>query len=168
VNQAQDALLNRLREIIEEIPESGAVNAAKRPLSVSRFAEAVESRADDGDALVAYARAKVHGAPMASYKSLINAERPELTVEALVADADAPWAGEFSDDDRAAAQARLGTMIEARRRDVAAEEVQAVKRDRTIVAQVNENRLAKGTAGLTPEQKETMLGDLAARRARTR
>jgi hypothetical protein len=52
MNPAQMALLDRLREIIEETPKSGALNAAKQPLHVNRFAQAVEARAEDGDALV--------------------------------------------------------------------------------------------------------------------
>jgi hypothetical protein len=45
--------LARLREIIEETPKSGALNAGKRPLHVTRLAQAVERRAEDGDALAA-------------------------------------------------------------------------------------------------------------------
>src|SRR5258708_36958843 len=113
MNPAQTALLDRLREIIEETPKCGALNAAKQPLHVNRFAEAVDARAEEGDALVDYARAKVHEAPTSSCSALIEAGRHDLTVEAVVADADADWALEFTEVDRTAAQDRLGTMIEA-------------------------------------------------------
>src|SRR4051812_50101307 len=82
---------------------------------MSAFARALEGRAEDGSALVEYARAKVYQAPMASYTALIKAGRPDLTVEGVVADADAEWATEFTDEDRAAARHRLGEMIETHR-----------------------------------------------------
>jgi hypothetical protein len=165
VNQAQKALLGRLRELIEETPKSGALNTANRPLHVTSFARAVEARADDGDALVEYARAKVHAAPTGSYSALIRAGRPDLTVEALVADADAQWASEFTEVDRAAARERLGTMIEAHRETQKAAEEAAVVHDRKIMADVSARRVTKGRPALTPEQEAQMLKERAAKRA---
>lgn len=165
MNDAQKALLHRLREIVEETPKSGAVNAGGRPLHITRFAQAVEARVDDGDALVKYVRSKVHTAPTGSYGSLIAAGRPDLTVEAIVADAEAAWAGEFDDADRAAASERLGTMIEAHREAKAAAEAQAVTADRGIIDRVNASRAAKGKDAMTPEQEAEMLGRRAAERA---
>jgi hypothetical protein len=165
VNPAQKALLERLREIVEETPKSGALNAGNRTLYVTRFAQAVEARAEDGEALVAYVRSKVYDAPMASYTALIAAGRPDLTVEAVVADGDADWASAFTDEDRTAAQGRLGTMIEAHRRSLEAAEAKAVEHDRSILAQVSASRVAKGKPELTPEQEATMLADRAAKRA---
>jgi len=165
VNSAQKALLARLREIVEETPKSGALNAGNRPLHVSGFARALEGRADDGAALVKYARAKVYQAPMASYTALIKAQRPDLTVEGVVADADAEWASEFTDEDRAAARQRLGEMIETHRKAQEGAEAAAVAHDRKIVARVSASRIAKGMPGLTPEQDATMLKERAARRA---
>ena len=164
MNHAQKALLDRLREIIEETPKSGALNAAEQPLYVSRFAQAVERRAKDGDALVAYARAKVYESPTGSYNALIEAGKADLTVEAVVANADAEWAPEFTEVDRAAARDRLGTMIEAHRKTQEALEGAAVARDREVVAQVSATRISKGKPGLTPEQEASMLERLAARR----
>jgi hypothetical protein len=169
VNPAQKALLHRLRQIIEETPTSGALNAAKQPLHVTRFAKAVERRAENGDALVAYARSKVHERATTSYNALIAAGRPDLTVEAAVASADAAWASEFSDADRAVARARLGEMEKAHREEreaaEAAEEAAAVEQDKKIVADVSAKRVAKGNPALTPEQEASMLKDRAARRA---
>lgn len=79
MNHAQKALLDRLREIIEETPKSGALNAAKHPLHVHRFKQAVDARAEDGEALVEYARAKVHEDPTGNYNALIKAGRSDLT-----------------------------------------------------------------------------------------
>lgn len=143
---------------------SGALNAGKRPLHITRFAQAVEARAEDGQALVKYTRAKVHEAPTGSYTALIAAGRPDLTVEAIVADADAAWASEFTDGDRAAARDRLGDMIETHRKARAAVETEAVAHDRTILAKVSASRVAKGMAALTPEQEATMLAERSARR----
>src|SRR5690348_312120 len=91
VNEAQKALLARLREIIAETPKSGALDAGKRPLYVTRFMQAIERRSEDGPALVAYVRSKVHERATGTYDALIEAGHPELTVEALVAEADAAW-----------------------------------------------------------------------------
>jgi hypothetical protein len=165
VNAAQKALLVRLREIVEETPRSGALTAGGRSLHVSGFARALEGRAEDGSALVEYVRAKVYQAPMASYAALIKARRPDLTVEGVVADADAEWASEFTDDDRAAARDRLGEMIETHRKAQEDAEATAVAHDRRIVARVSASRIAKGMPGLTPEQDATMLKERSARRA---
>lgn len=165
MNEAQRALLDRLREIIEETPRSGALNAAKRPLYVTRFAQAVEARAKDGDALVEYARAKVNEPPTGSYNALVEAGRADLTVEAVVANADAAWASAFTEVDRAAARDRLGTMVDTHRQRQEALEAEAVVRDRELVAQVSASRIAKGKPGLTPEQEASTLERLAARRA---
>jgi hypothetical protein len=165
VNQAQKALLHRLHEIIEETPRSGALNAGKRPLYVHRFKQAVDARADDGDALVAYARAKVHEDPTGSYNALVKAGRPDLTVEAAVADVDAEWASEFTEADRKAAQTRLGIMIDAHQGALDAAEAEAVAHDRKIVAAVSARRVAKGMPPLTPEQEASMLEERATRRA---
>lgn len=165
MNHAQKALLDRLREIIEETPKSGALNAAKHPLYVHRFKQAVDARAEDGEALVKYARAKVHEDPTGSYNALIKAGRSDLTVEAAVADADAEWASEFTEVDRAAAQARLGTMIDSHRKTLDAAEAVAVAHDHKIVAEVSALRIAKGKPRLTPEQEANMLRERAARRA---
>jgi len=164
VNHAQQALLARLREIVVETPDSGAVNSAGRPLRITRFAPAVERRADDGPALVKYIRAKVYAAPSSSYDALIIAGRPDLTVEAVVADPDAAWTSEFSDADRAAAKQRLGDMIEAHRATTDAAEADAVTQDRKIMALVNQRRIAKGMRELTPEQEADMLRERSAKR----
>lgn len=165
VNHAQKSLLDRLRELVEETPKSGALNAAKRPLYVSRFAQAVERRASDGPALVAYVREKVHEPATGSYNALVAAGRLDLSVEALVDDEDAPWASEFTDVDRAAARARLGSMLEAHGKEQEAAEAAAVEHDREIIAEVSRRRLAKGKAPLTSEQEATMLRERAERRA---
>jgi hypothetical protein len=165
VNPAQKALLARLRQIVEETPTSGALNSGKKPLYVGYFARAVENRSEDGGALVAYARDKVYKKATATYNALIVAGRPDLTVEAVVADADAPWASEFSDADRAAARERLGAMIEAHREEQEAAEAASVAYDMGVVADVSAKRIAKGNPALTPEQEATMLQELAARRA---
>lgn len=147
----------RLRELIEETPKSGALNAGKKPLYVSRFAQAVERRAEDGDALVKYVRAKIHERATDGYSALIDAGRPDLTVEAVVADEDASWASEFTDADRAAARARLGEMRDAvkDRREVA--ESAAIEHDWKIIARMNERRESEGKPPLSPQQEADVL-----------
>ena len=165
MNDAQKALLARLRELVEETPKSGALNAAGQPLYITRFSQAVEARAEDGQALVEYVRSKVHEPATDSYNALIKAGRADLTAEAVAADAHAAWATEFTDDDRAVARARLGAMLEAHRKEEEAAEAEAVEYDRKIVAEVSSRRVAKGKAPLTPEQQQAILSERAARRA---
>jgi hypothetical protein len=164
VNAAQKTLLARLRDLIVETPKSGALNAAKKPLYVTRFAQAVERRAEDGGALVEYVRAKIHEPPTEGYNQLIEAGRPDLTVEAVVADADAAWAPEFTDGDRAAAGERLGSMLEANRAKREAAEAEAVVQDEKIVAVVSRRRLAEGKPELTAQQASKILARRAAER----
>ena len=164
VNAAQKALLARLGELVVETPKSGALNTAKKPLYVTRFAQAVERRAEDGAALVEYVRAKIHEPPTEGYNQLIEAGRPDLTVEAVVADTGATWASEFTDGDRAAAGDRLGSMLEADRAKREAAEAGAVVQDQKIIAVVNRRRLAESKPELTAQQESEIL----ARRARER
>ena len=164
MKDAQNALLARLREIVEQAPNSGAQTAAGNPLNLTHVAKAVENRTDDGPGLVKYVRSKIQGPPTSSYEQLIAAGRADLTMEAVVADADAPWASEFTDDDRAAATARIGRMVEAHReaRETAAGE--AVARDRKTLERVNDSRAGKGKPAMTQDQEDDMLRNLAARR----
>jgi hypothetical protein len=166
VNDGQKALLARLREIVDETPRSGALNAAGLPLHITRFSQAVERRAEDGPALVAYVRSKVYEPATGSYNALIKAGRPNLTAEAVVADAEAPWSSAFTDNDREAARRRLGSMLEAHRQDEEAADAEAVDYDRKIVAEVSARRVAKGKPPLTPEQEQAMLLERASRRSR--
>ena len=164
MNDAQNALLARLREIVEQTPTSGAQTAAGKPLYLTHVAKAVENRMDDGPGLVKYVRSKVQGPPTSSYEQLIAAGRADLTLEAVVADVDAAWASEFTDDDRSKAQARIGKMVEAHReaRETAAAEF--VAQDRKTLERVNESRVGKGKPAMTQAQEDDMLKNLAARR----
>jgi hypothetical protein len=164
VNDAQNALLARLRELVEQTPRSGAQTSGGKPLHLTHVAKAVENRADDGPALVKYVRSKVQGPPTSSYEQLIAAGRADLTLEALVADDEAAWASEFTDDDRSAAQARIGRMVEAHREARESAAGEALAQDRKTVDRVNESRVGKGKPALTQSQEDDMLENLAARR----
>lgn len=166
MNDAQEALLARLRELIIETPRSGALNAGRRPLHVTRFAQAVERRAEDGAKLVTYVRSKVHEAPTESSLSLVDADRSDLTLEALVADGDAGWASEFADEDRAAARQQLETMVSDAKATKDAAEAGAIEHDRKIIALADKRRISEGKPALTPKQESEMLARLAAERAR--
>lgn len=168
VNDAQNALLARLREVIEQAPRSGATTAAGKPLNLTHVSKAVENRADDGPALVTYVRSKVVASPTSSYEQLIAAGRADLTLEAIVADAGAPWASEFTDDDRSAAQARIGRMVEAHREAREAADADELARDRKTLERVNDSRAAKGKPAMTKEQEDAMLENLAGRRRNSR
>lgn len=168
MSDAHKALLARLREIIEETPGSGALNAAKQPYYPTRFAGAVERRSGNGAKLVDYIREKVHEAPTDGYDALIAAGRPGLTAEALVADADAPWSSLFTEADRTAARTRLGAMQQAHEHAVDAAEALAVEHDREIVALANNRRIERGKPALTPDQEAEMMARRAAERAAKR
>ena len=165
MNASQKALLVRLRDLIDETPKSGALNAGKKPLHVTRFAQAVERRAENGAALVEYVRAKIHEPATDGYNALIEAGRSDLTVEAVVAKADAAWASEFTADDRVAARERLGSMLEADQAKREAAEVEAVAKDRRILAIVNRRRVAEGKPELAPQQESEVLARRAAERS---
>jgi hypothetical protein len=164
VNDAHEALLARLRHIIEETPTSGALNAAKQPYHPTRFAGAVERRSGEGAKLVEYMREKVYEGPTDGYDALIAAGRPDLTAEAVVADSDGPWASLFTEADRTAARARLGAMQRAHQQVLEAAEAIEVEHDREIVALANRSRTAKGMPALTEEQKADMMARRAAQR----
>jgi hypothetical protein len=102
-------------------------------------------------------RAKIHEPPTDGYNALIEAERPDLTVEAVVAEVDAAWASEFTDADRDAARERLGSMLGADQAKREAAEVDAVAQDRKIVAIVNTRRVAEGKPELTAQQESEIL-----------
>jgi hypothetical protein len=164
--QMVNVLRADLHRIIEETPRSGALNAAKQPLYVNRFRQAVEAREHDDDALLAYVAEKVTEPVTTGYNALLEADALELTVEWLVADEAKPYAGlpELVAV-RPAARTRLGeqrSIIAERKR--AAEE-QAVARDREIVADVNARRSAKGQPPLTSDQETDMLARLARKRS---
>ena len=97
--------------------------------------------------------------------ALIRAGRPDLTPEAVAADPDAPWAAEFSDEDRQAATERVSARLAAHRDDQDAAEAAAVEHDRKIVESVDERRAAKGSPRLSDQQKQDMMADRAERRA---
>lgn len=163
MSSAQRALLHALRELFADAPRI-AVDAGGHPLRFSRTMPAVEARADDGPALVAYIRAKIHEPAGSGYDALVAAGHPERTFEAMVADMRAPWASEFSDADRRVARKRLDARVIAYREHLDVEEAAAVDRDRAIVEQVSANRVAKGRPPLTAEQRAEMLEGMAARR----
>jgi hypothetical protein len=165
MNDAEKALLDRLRQLVVETPTSGALNAAKQPLYVTRFSQAVERRAADGQRLVAYVREKVYEKETSSYSALIEAGRPDLTVEALVADAGAPWASLFTDADREVAGARLGALKEAHRQKLHEIEAAAAAEDRRVVANMNARRAESGKPPLTSAQEAAVLDRRRAARA---
>lgn len=164
MNHAQNALLARLREIVELAPRSGARTPAGSPLYLTHIAKAVENRAEDGPALVKYVRSKVQGQPTSSYEQLIAAGRADLTLEAVVADVAAAWASEFTDDDRSAAQARIGQMVEAHREARETAAGHAIAHDRKTLDRVNDSRISKGKPAMTQDQEDEMLRNLADRR----
>lgn len=104
-------------------------------------------RADErgGLAAVEYLQRMLHGPTQPGYATLEAADALDLTFEWLVRDHRKPYAWLFSDEDRMAAEARLGPHVEA------IEGREAERRSR-VLAMRNEMRAERGLPPLTDAQ----------------
>jgi tetratricopeptide (TPR) repeat protein len=108
------ALVSDLRWQIDQLEPRGIKDAAGNPYQASYYKRGLKSAVDEGgSAVVEYVRRYVHKAPSGGFKKLEEKNALELACEALVADADKPYAHLFTDEDRAAARKRLGPHLDA-------------------------------------------------------
>jgi hypothetical protein len=108
-----DALVSDLDWQIEQLRARGIKDNAGRPYNPSHYKRGLESAIDrGGEAVVEYVRQYLYKPASGVFKKLEGADAPDLTCEALVADASKPYAALFTDEDRAAAQQRLGPYLE--------------------------------------------------------
>ena len=106
------ALITDLHWQIDQIAARGIKNAAGQPYKPSHFQRRLE-RAIEAGTVVECLQGVVHKPPSQGYKRLEADGSLDLAPEVLVADADRPYAALFSDEDRAAAQARLAPHADA-------------------------------------------------------
>jgi tetratricopeptide (TPR) repeat protein len=108
------ALVKDLHWQIDQLAPRGIKDNGGNPYNPAYYKRGLQNAIDRGDVAVAeYVRQYVYKAPSDGYKKLAEADSLDLACEALVADADKPYAHLFTDGDRAAASKRLAPHIEA-------------------------------------------------------
>jgi hypothetical protein len=151
------ALLSDVREQLAALPTSGALNAGGNPYRAQRTERAVEQRAADPVALLAYVTKLAFQKTSETLTALVKADRLDLSIESLVADESKVYAPLFSDGARAAARAKLVGWKE-QVAHLARERLEAQDAaDRRIIAVMNRQRAAKGQASLTTQQEQRVL-----------
>ena len=115
------ALVADLHWQIDQLAPRGITDNGGNPYNPAYYKRGLQNAIDRGDMAVAeYVRRYVYKAPSDGYKKLEAADSLDLACEALVADANRPYAHLFTDADRAAASKRLAPHIEAIERRKAA------------------------------------------------
>lgn len=113
------ALISDLYWQIDQMKPRGIKDAAGNPYNPSYYKRGLQEAIDKGDSeVVAYVRRFLSKPPSDGYKKLEDADSLDLACEALVADADKPYASLFSDADRRTACERLApyqAAIDARK-----------------------------------------------------
>ena len=112
--EAIAALVNDLQWQLDQLGPRGVVDNGGKPYNPAYYKRGLQNAIDRGELAVAdYVRRYVYKAPSDGYKKLQAADSLDLACEALVADAEKPYAHLFTDADRAAASKRLAPHIEA-------------------------------------------------------
>jgi tetratricopeptide (TPR) repeat protein len=108
------ALVSDLHWQINQLAPRGIKDNSGNPYNPSYYKRGLKNAEQRGGvAVVDYIRRYVYKPPSNGYKKLEQADSLDLACEALVADAGKSYRGLFSDEDRAAANARLAPHIEA-------------------------------------------------------
>src|SRR3954451_9412957 len=111
---AISSLVDDLLWQIDQLPRRGIRNAAGNPYNPSYYKRGLKAAIDAGGIAVAdYIRRYVHKPPNDGYRKLEGADSLGLACEALVADESKPYAYLFTEEDRAAARARLAPHVRA-------------------------------------------------------
>jgi tetratricopeptide (TPR) repeat protein len=112
--EAVAALVSDLHWQIDQLGPRGIKDNGGNPYNPAYYKRGLQNAIDRGDLAVAeYVKRYVYKAPSDGYKKLAAADALDLACEALVADANKPYAHLFTDADRAAASKRLAPHIEA-------------------------------------------------------
>jgi tetratricopeptide (TPR) repeat protein len=115
------ALVKDLHWQIDQLGPRGIKDNGGNTYNPAYYKRGLQNAIDRGDlAVVEYVRRYVYKSPSDGYKKLQEADSLDLACEALVADANRPYAHLFTDADRAAASKRLAPHIEAIERRKAA------------------------------------------------
>ena len=119
MHDAVEALISDLYWQIDQMKPRGIKNAAGNPYNPSYYKRGLQEAIDRGDReVIEYVQRFVNKPPSDGYKKLEEADSLDLACEALVADADKPYASLFSETDRSAARNRLAphqAAIDARK-----------------------------------------------------
>lgn len=108
------ALISDLRWQVDQLSPRGIKDKAGNPYTAAYYRRGLKNAIGRGGLAVAdYVRGYVYKAPSDGFKKLEAADSLDLACEALVADADKPYAHLFTDDDRKAARKRLAPHIAA-------------------------------------------------------
>ena len=112
--EASQALVRDLRWQIDQMGPRGIKNSAGNPYNPSYYKRGLNNAVERGtDAIVEWVRGYVHKPPSGGYKKLRDADALDLACEALVADADKPYAHLFTESDRQASRDRLAPHLKA-------------------------------------------------------
>jgi tetratricopeptide (TPR) repeat protein len=108
------ALVTDLHRQVDQLNPRGIKDAAGNPYQASYYRRGLKTAIEDGgSAVVEFVRRYLYKPPSGGFKKLEEKNALELACEALVADADKPYAHLFTDEDRAAARERLGPHLDA-------------------------------------------------------
>lgn len=112
--EAVAALIRDLHWQIDQMGPRGIKDSAGNSYNPPYYKRGLKSAIERGDQeVVEYVRRYLYKSPSDGYKKLEEADSLDLACEALVADADKPYAYLFSDEDRQAARDRLAPHIKA-------------------------------------------------------
>lgn len=100
------ALLDDCWAIARALPTSGVLNRGRRPYRAIRFERKLDSVSNDPAGLLEYVRGMARRTSD-GLESLVEYNRLDLSVEMLILDESKSYASLFTDDDRAAARAKL-------------------------------------------------------------
>lgn len=108
------ALVSDLHRQVDQLNPRGIKDAAGNPYQASYYKRTLKAAVEEGGpAVVEYVRRHLYKAPSNGFRKLEEKNALDLACEALVADADKPYAQLFTDEDRAAARERLGPHLDA-------------------------------------------------------
>ena len=108
------ALVSDLHWQIDQLKPRGIKDKAGNPYTASYYKRGLKSAVERGGlAVVEYVRGYLYKPPSDGFKKLEEKNSLDLACEALVADPGKPYAHLFTDEDRIAAQDRLGPHLEA-------------------------------------------------------
>jgi tetratricopeptide (TPR) repeat protein len=108
------ALVSDLRWQVDQLKPRGIKDKAGNPYTASYYKRNLKAAVDRGGlSVVEFVRGYLYKPPSDGFKKLEEKNSLDLACEALVADPDKPYAALFTDEDRAAAQERLGPHLAA-------------------------------------------------------
>ena len=141
-----DQLLSDLDWQIDQLKPRGVKTDAGNPYNPAHYKRGLTTASErGGPEVVAFVRRYLYKAPSAGYLKLEQANSLDLTCEFLVMDDAKPYASLFTDEDRAAARARLGPNIKAIK-------ARRAKHRAGVIERRNEMRAKQGKPPLTDEQ----------------